>query len=168
MIRGDGRIEIGENVRIMQEVVIDCYGGGGISIGKGVYVAEGAYLVAEGHLRIGDDSQVCNRTLIQAMGQKANIVIGENVMIAHGCNIKTTTHEVDVSNECMAGACRHDDIRIKNGCWICAGCVIIPGVVVGRKNVVAAGCVVTKSSPDFALLAGVPGVVKKIYGSGAE
>lgn len=135
----------------------------GISIGRNVFIAEGAYLVAEGNLSIGDRSQICNRTLVQAMGTNASIVIGENVMVAHGCNIKTTTHEIDVSNECIAGKCLYDDICIKNGSWICAGCVIIPGVVIGKKNVVAAGCVVTKSSPDFALLAGVPGVVKKIY-----
>lgn len=55
------------------------------------------------------------------------------------------------------------DIKISEGCWICAGAIIIPGVTVGRRNVVGAGAVVAKSSPDGVLLAGVPAVVKKCY-----
>lgn len=57
----------------------------------------------------------------------------------------------------------YNDIVIGEGTWMCAGCIVIPGVKVGRKNVLAAGAVVTKSTEDGVLMAGVPAVVKKRY-----
>jgi UDP-2-acetamido-3-amino-2,3-dideoxy-glucuronate N-acetyltransferase len=47
-------------------------------------------------------------------------------------------------------------VVIRHGASIGASAVIGPGVVVGRWALVAAGAVVTKHVPDFALVAGVP------------
>ena len=41
-------------------------------------------------------------------------------------------------------------------------------VAVGKKNVIAAGAVVTKDTPDYALMAGVPAMQKKTYKAGCR
>ena len=55
------------------------------------------------------------------------------------------------------------DISIGNGCWICAGAIIIPGVDVGDHCVVAAGAVVTHGCESYSLYAGVPAKLAKHY-----
>lgn len=51
----------------------------------------------------------------------------------------------------------------RGGCFIGAGCIIMPGVEVGEHSVVGAGSVVTKSVPPRSVVAGIPAkVVKKI------
>jgi carbonic anhydrase/acetyltransferase-like protein (isoleucine patch superfamily) len=45
---------------------------------------------------------------------------------------------------------------VRQGASVGARAVILAGVVIGRWALVAAGAVVTKDVPDFALVAGVP------------
>jgi UDP-2-acetamido-3-amino-2,3-dideoxy-glucuronate N-acetyltransferase len=45
---------------------------------------------------------------------------------------------------------------IKEGASLGANCTIVCGHTVGRGAMIAAGAVVTKDVPDFALMAGVP------------
>lgn len=47
-------------------------------------------------------------------------------------------------------------VHLKDDVWIPWNCFIMPGVTIGRRVVVGAGSVVTKSIPDGALSAGVP------------
>ena len=47
-------------------------------------------------------------------------------------------------------------IKIKDGAWIGAGAIVLPGVTVGRKSIVGAGAVVTKDVPDYTIVAGNP------------
>lgn len=48
------------------------------------------------------------------------------------------------------------EIAIGDDCWIGGGAVICPGVILGRRVVVGAGSVVTKSFPDDVVVAGNP------------
>lgn len=50
-------------------------------------------------------------------------------------------------------------IKIEDGAWIGAGAIILANVTVGRKAVVGAGAVVTRSVPAFAIVAGNPAKV---------
>ena len=52
-------------------------------------------------------------------------------------------------------------IVIEDDVWIGANCVILPGVHIGYGAVVAAGSVVTRNVPSYALVAGVPAKVIK-------
>lgn len=53
-------------------------------------------------------------------------------------------------------------IEIKNDVWIGMNAVILPGVKIGNGAVVAAGSVVTKDVPDYAMVAGVPAKIIKM------
>jgi len=47
-------------------------------------------------------------------------------------------------------------IKIEEGAWITVGAIILPGVTIGKKSIVAAGAVVTKDVPPYSLVGGVP------------
>jgi hypothetical protein len=81
------------------------------------------------------------------------IVIGRGTMMAPNVGIITTNHDVRDVN-------RHEaprDVVIGPGCWLGMNSVILPGVHLGERTVVAAGAVVTHSFPDGrCVLAGNP------------
>lgn len=52
-------------------------------------------------------------------------------------------------------------IVIKNDVWIGTNAIIMPGVTLGNGCIVAAGAVVTKDVPDYAVVGGVPAKVIK-------
>jgi acetyltransferase-like isoleucine patch superfamily enzyme len=54
-----------------------------------------------------------------------------------------------------------DDACHGDGAFLGEGCVILKGVRVGKRAVVAANAVVTRDVPDFAVVAGVPAKVVK-------
>ena len=91
------------------------------------------------------------------------ITIEDDVHIAHQCSIKGSTHEIDVlgHSKSIAGESKFLDIRIGAGSWLCAGCIVLPGVNIGKRNVLAAGSVVLKDTPDSVCMAGVPAKIKK-------
>ena len=47
-------------------------------------------------------------------------------------------------------------VRIGDGTWVGARAMILPGVTIGKRVVVAAGSVVTRDVPDDSLVAGNP------------
>ena len=161
-------------VRIGKDVLISAYaefsGEGCIEIGDSCLISDHCYLAAEGHIIIGKNTQIFQYTILSANGS-STLSIGENCQIAHMVSLKTSTHEIlvnsasdrEMGNSCIAGPSRFEDITIGVGCWLCAGAIVIPGVEIGRKCVVAAGAVVTRDTPEYALVAGVPATVKKIY-----
>ncbi|WP_379968529.1 CatB-related O-acetyltransferase [Epilithonimonas sp. UC225_85] len=53
-------------------------------------------------------------------------------------------------------------IEIKNDVWIGMNAVVLPGVEIGNGAVVAAGSVVTKDVPAYAVAAGVPAKIIKM------
>ncbi|WP_256865580.1 CatB-related O-acetyltransferase [Paenibacillus sp. 32352] len=53
------------------------------------------------------------------------------------------------------------EVIIGNDVWIGANVVILPSVTIGNGAIIAAGAVVTKSVPDYAIVAGVPAKILK-------
>lgn len=139
-IRGDGYLAIGDDCVIKSEVVIESCG----------------------EIRIGNRVEINHGTYISAIGN-SKIVIGDDTRVAHGVSLKGSTHEICGARRCVAGESVFKDIVVGGGSWLCTGCILLPGVTVGRRNVIAAGAVVTKNTPDNALMAGVPATCKKIY-----
>lgn len=90
----------------------------------------------------------------------APVKIGDNCMLAPNAKILTATHPID-AKERGVGVGYGKPIRIGNNCWIGAGAMIMPDVVLGDNVVVAAGAVVTKSFGNNVLLAGCPAQILK-------
>ena len=130
----------------------------GATIGKNVRVCSSAMIIGAGKLTIGDNTWVGHRVILSA---SSSIRIGKNVDIAPNVFIGNGTHEITPDKDRIADTELSKDIVIGDGCWICANVSILAGVTIGKKCVVAAGSVVTKSFDDMTLIAGIPAVAKK-------
>ncbi len=84
----------------------------------------------------------------------AHVLVNRGALIAHDNLIEGF---VTVSPAAATGGY----VRLREGCYIGMGALILPEVTVGRNAVVAAGAVVMRDVPDHCLVAGVPAVVKK-------
>ena len=52
-------------------------------------------------------------------------------------------------------------VVLKRGCYLGAGCLLLPGVTIGEHAIVAAGAVVTRDVPAGKVVGGVPARVLK-------
>lgn len=155
-------VVLGNGVRIEPGVRI--YGIGEIVIGNDAWIAHHVTIQSGFRVVIGNQVEVNLGTLLSA-NCGATLTIGDNCHIAHNVSIKCSTMVIDptLGKGAIVGGDQFLDITIGTGSWICAGAIILPGVTLGKYNVVAAGAVVTKSSEEGVLLAGVPATVKKHY-----
>jgi len=55
-------------------------------------------------------------------------------------------------------------VFLRRGCYLGAGCLILPGVTVGERAVVGAGAVVTRDVPPGKVVVGVPARVTRDIG----
>jgi len=55
----------------------------------------------------------------------------------------------------------NEKVTIGNDVWIATNVVILPGVKIGDGAILAAGAIVTKDVPDYAIVGGVPAKVLK-------
>lgn len=94
------------------------------------------------------------------------ITIGNNVLIAPGVQINTSTHPVELAERVnptwQPGGSAYFwqtyalPITIEDDCWIGAGAIILPGVTIGRGSVIGAGSIVNKSIPANSVAVGNP------------
>jgi len=100
----------------------------------------------------------------------SDVVIGSNVKVQNNVSIYTGTvieDDVFLGPSCVltnvtnprSQVLRHslyEKTLLRRGASVGANATIVCGVTVGRYAFVAAGAVVTKNVPDYALMAGVP------------
>ena len=130
----------------------------GARLGNNVRVCSSAAILGVGRLEVGDDTWIGHQVLI-CVG--SNVTIGKNVDIGPRVYIGTGTHEIDRQGQRSAGAGANRDVVIEDGAWLGGGCIVLPGVTVGGKSVIAAGAVVTEDVPSGVLAAGVPARIIK-------
>jgi carbonic anhydrase/acetyltransferase-like protein (isoleucine patch superfamily) len=91
------------------------------------------------------------------------------VTIGDGCLLSQFVSIIDANHGTARGAFmrdqRHDlggaGVHIGDDVWIGAHAVILPGVQIGDGAVVAAGAIVTRDVPAYAVVAGVPAEIKR-------
>lgn len=148
---------------------------------KDVFVHESSYV--DDSVQIGDGTKIWHFCHIQkgvvigkncSLGQNVNI--GNNVKIGNGVRIQNNVsvyEGVELKDHVFCGpSCVFTNVNtprahfpvhgvysktlVKEGASLGANSTIICGHIVGKSAMVAAGAVVTKDVPDFALVAGVP------------
>jgi Acetyltransferase (isoleucine patch superfamily) len=92
---------------------------------------------------------------------RGKVFIGKWSSIASNCTIITDSHKptVGINTRMMNRYSINDDVRdicIGEDCWIGAGVILMSGASVGRGCVAAAGALVNKAVPPYAVVAGVP------------
>ncbi len=118
----------------------------------------------EGHytfenVEVGDDVTISYDCLFLAA--RSRIVIGSKAMIGPGVMIIGGNHNTAVPGRFMYDVRDKKpeddrDVIIEDDVWVGARAVILKGVTVGRGSIVAAGAVVNKDVPPYAVVGGVP------------
>lgn len=121
--------------------------------GRGVLIDHKVYFKYPWLIELGDDSSI-NRGVefYPGMMQRARITVGSNVRIAPNVRLHAAGHDPDQPELTDSAA----DIVIGDHAWLGAAAVILPGVRIGKRAIVAAGAVVAGHVPDRAIVAGVP------------
>lgn len=109
-----------------------------------------------------------DHTLIQPnctfIMNEGKVFVGKWTVIASNCTIITDNHIPTVGiNHRMLGRYHINDkvkdIHIEDDCWCGAGVTLMSGASLGRGCIAAAGALVNKSIPPYAVVAGVPAKV---------
>ena len=133
----------------------------GARVGRNVRICSSATIMGNGPLTIGDDVWIGERSFIRT-SPGAGITIGSCCDIGPQVSIVTGTHEIDTTGPHVAGAGCGRSISIGDGCWLCLRSVVLPGVSLAVKTLVAAGAVVANDVTESGVMvAGVPAVVKR-------
>src|SRR6185369_7328803 len=118
-------------------------------------------------LRIGDDCYLGRFTQINAWRSVmicSDVLIGDRVIISDADH-RYGAPDVPIKRQ---GDAFVGPVLLREGCWIGAGAVILPGVTIGRNAVVAANAVVTRDVPDRTVVAGVPARIIKQLDQAAD
>jgi len=148
---------------------------------KNYFVHESSYV--DENCTIGENSKVwhfCHILKGTSIGNNTtlgqNVVAGPNVKIGSNCKIQNNVsvyNGVEIEDGVFCGpSCvftnvinprafieKKDEFRktlLKKGCSIGANATIVCGITIGEYALIAAGAVINKNVPDFALMAGVP------------
>ncbi|WP_255508153.1 MULTISPECIES: acyltransferase [Bacteroides] len=125
----------------------------GVKIGSNVRICSSATFMGAGMLSIGDDTWIGHRVFITS---SSRVVIGSCVDVAPCVYIGTGSHRINIQGDHIAGEGYNADVVIGDGAWLCACSVILPGVEIGNKAVVAAGAVVTQNCEQQTISGGIP------------
>jgi UDP-2-acetamido-3-amino-2,3-dideoxy-glucuronate N-acetyltransferase len=139
----DSGANIGENTRIWHFTHI-CEGaeiGRNCSIGQNVYIASRAC--------IGNNVKIQNNVSVYD-----DVILEDDVFCGPSCvftNVINPRAHVKRKHE-------YATTLLHTGATLGANCTIVCGKTIGRYAFIAAGAVVTKDVPDYALMAGVPAI----------
>lgn len=114
--------------------------GSGCVFGQNTFVADG--------VAIGNNVKVQNNVAVYA-----GTVIEDDVFLGPSCVLTNVTNPRSQVNRHSL----YEKTMIRRGATIGANATIVCGVTLGRYSFIAAGAVVTKDVPDYALVQGVPG-----------
>lgn len=125
------------------------------------------------NISVGDNVSLGYRPLLIA--SRSRIVIGNYVMFGPQVTIRGGNHRIDLLGRYMISV-RDDEKRIEDDpgvvieddVWVGTRAIILAGVTIGRGAVVAAGAVVTKSVPPYAIVGGNPARILRMRWSEAD
>lgn len=147
-------IHVGDGCSFENGSLIEC-SDGPIRMGDSCHVRSGAKLYAwNGSIEIGSYVSFNTGVVIYGTG---GVVIGNDVRVAANTIIVASSHVFsDLNVPIRSQGCTAKGIKIEDDVWIGANATILDGVTIGRGAVVAAGAVVNRDVPQFAVVGGVP------------
>lgn len=126
-----------------------------LECGKNLRVKSGAEISPD--CKVGNYSELGSRCIIQA-----NVHIGDYVIMGPDVKIYSRNHEFgDIDRPISVQGKRVYSTSVGDDVWIGANVVVLPGVKIGSHSVVAAGSIVTKDVPEYAIVGGNPAKIIK-------
>ncbi len=122
----------------------------GLRFGSGTTILMNTEIQGMREIEIGENTVINNSCYLDGRGR---LLVGNNVNISSHVTVVSGTHDVNDGDN-FAGAVQQ--IIVEDYVWLCTRSLILGGITVGRGAVVAAGAVVTRSVPEYAIVAGVP------------
>lgn len=134
-----------------------------VSVGANFHLGILSYVSAARTLTIGDDVYIGKFCSIQCSG-----TIGDGVLIANNVGIVgRDDHDIGavgtpirlapwIGNTDRLADDPRNRISIGDDVWIGFGAIVLSGISVGRGAIIAAGSVVTRDVPAYAVMAGNP------------
>jgi acetyltransferase-like isoleucine patch superfamily enzyme len=144
---------IGPNAVIYYDVEVgnDTLVGDGASIREecriGNFTIIGRYVTLNYNVVIGDKTKIMDHSWMAG-----NMNIGNDVFIGGGV---ITSNDNNMEKRTYSPA-KVFGPTLEDHCSVGSGSVILPNIKVGRFSIVAAGAVVTKDVPDYAVVMGTP------------
>ena len=134
--------KIWEYSKIREDSVI----GNNCNLGRNVYIGPG--------VKIGDQVKIQNNALIYepAVIEEA-VFIGPGVIFTNDLHPRAVNEDGSTKNE---NDWTKQAVVVKSGASIGAGAICAAPVTIGKWSMIAAGSVVVKDVPNFALVAGIP------------
>lgn len=147
---------LGSKVVVFQPELVNLYGckvGDETRIGAFVEIQKGASIGAR--CKISSHTFICEGVTIED-----EVFIGHGVMFINDRYPQATNSDGSLQTD---ADWKVEPICVKRGASIGTNATILPGVTVGEGALVGAGAVVTRSVPDYTIVAGVPArVVEEI------
>lgn len=122
-----------------------CHVCAGATIGQRVSIGQNGYI--GGRVIIGDGCRIQNNvSLYDGVELAPDVFVGPSVVFTNVTNPRATISRRDEFKR----------TRVLRGATIGANATLVPGITLGAHSFIAAGAVVTKDVPAFALMGGVP------------
>lgn len=113
------------------------------------------------HVSVGNDVFIGPGASFMAL--ISSISIGDKVMFGPNVTIRGGNHSTHIIGKLMADYRNSDKegiddqpVTIENDVWVGTGAIILKGVRIGRGAIIAAGAVVTREVPPYAIAGGIP------------
>lgn len=130
-----------------------------------VIITPPVYLSNPKNIFLYDNTQLASNAFISATN--ARFIIRENCCIAEGLTVHTGNHAMVIGKFCSditeanKPSGYDKDVIVDNDVWIGCRVTLLSGVHIGRGAILAAGAVVAKDVPPYAVVGGVPAKVIK-------
>lgn len=166
-IKETGRIKIKGSLTIEDGCFINALSKKGITFGNNFSLGRNSIIECTGVIRelgeeliIGDNVGIAANAFIAMRGK---IEIGDNTIFGPNVSLHAENHNFDNLDKPikLQGATRKG-IKIGEDCWIGSKVTILDGVNIGNHVIVAAGAVINKDIPDYAVAGGVPAKIIKM------
>jgi acetyltransferase-like isoleucine patch superfamily enzyme len=162
VLRHPHKIEIGDNVVIDDNVVLDAKGqdNQGIRISSGAFIGRNTiFNCKNGDIILGDNANFGPNCQIFSANK---VEFGKNALIASYSYFVGGTHNFDSTDKSPLEQGRKAiGINIGDNIWVGAGVCVQDGVSIGRDCIIGTSAVVNSNIPDYSIAVGIPARVIK-------
>ena len=142
-------VQLGENVKIFHPSLVNLYG---CSIGKDSKI--GAFVEIQKNATIGERCKISSHTFVcEGVEIENEVFVGHGVMFTNDLFPRAANPDGSPQTEADWKVVK---TVVKRGASIGSGATIVAGVTIGEFALIAAGAVVTRDIPPYAIAVGVP------------